>query len=93
MAKQKLNMEPGQKYKGYGLLNEFGEFEFIPEETGSRAGSIKLVKQGDGYQLSTTKNYVVIHIKIGRGSSVMDRMREYMSIVNQVLSDLREYEF
>jgi len=30
MAKEKMQMEVGKRYKGYGVLNEYGEYLFTP---------------------------------------------------------------
>lgn len=86
-------MPIGQKVRGYGLLNEYGEFDFIPEQTGIRQGQTKLIKGNDEYTLSETKKMVIVHIRLSKGDSKMDLLKEYLRIFNIVLEDLREYEF
>ena len=86
-------MPIGQKVRGYGLLNEYGEFDFIPEQTGIRQGQTKLIKGNDEYTLSETKKMVIVHIRLSKGDSKLDLLKEYLRIFNIVLSDLREYEF
>lgn len=86
-------MQVGQKYRGYGLLNEFGEFEFTPEQTGSRQGVVKMVKSGENYTLSTTKKCVVIHINLDRSDKPLVLIRGLMQVVNELLIDFRTYEF
>ena len=85
-------MEVGVKYKGYGMLNAFGEFEFTPEATGSRVGQIKAVKETGSYKLSTSKNFVLIHLKLERASS-LDLIKELMNIVNNLIQDFKKYDF
>lgn len=63
---EKKEMRPGQKYRGYGLINEYGEFEFVPEDTGSRKDTVKLLKTGDGFSVSYTKRSVLVHMKLSR---------------------------
>lgn len=86
-------MPIGQKVRGYGLLNEYGEFDFIPEQTGIRQGQTKLIKGNDEYTLSETKKMVIVHIRLSKGDSKLDLLKEYLRIFNIVLDDLREYEF
>lgn len=85
-------MQVGVKYKGYGMLNAFGEFEFTPEATGSRVGQIKVVKETGSYKLSTSKNFVLIHFKLERACS-LDLIKELMIIVNNLIQDFKKYEF
>lgn len=85
-------MVPGIKYRGYGVLNEFGEFEFIPENTGSRQGRKRLVKQGDNFSVSTTSNNLVIHMLVKRERERLKLVKEFMTVVNEVLMILRDYE-
>lgn len=90
---KKIEMPIGQKVRGYGLLNEYGEFDFIPEQTGIRQGQTKLIKGNDEYTLSETKKMVIVHIRLSKADSKMDLLKEYLRIFNIVLEDLREYEF
>lgn len=85
-------MEVGVKYKGYGMLNDFGEFEFTPEATGSRVGQIKVVKETGSYKLSTSKKFVLIHLKLERASS-FDLIKELMKVFNNLIQDFKKYEF
>lgn len=93
MAKKQLNLVAGQKYRGYGLINEYGEFEFTPEETGSRQGRVKKLTSGDGYDVSTTSKYVIMHIKVQRSKEPMAMMRELMRITDNLITVIRKYVF
>ena len=43
-----MNLEPGVKYRGTGWLNEYGEFQFQPEQKGSKPNNLKIVcQEGD----------------------------------------------
>lgn len=85
-------MQPGVKYRGYGLVNEYGEFEFIPENTGSRQGRKKIIKEGDGYNVSNTNAHIVIHLLLKKENERIKLVKEYMKLVNNVLEILRDYE-
>lgn len=90
---KKLNLEPGKKYRGYGTLNEYGEFEFVPEDTGAKAGAVKQVTQGKGYVVSESKQFVLVHLKIKRSMAKMERVKEYLRLSNQILTILHKYAF
>lgn len=89
---KKMEMPVGQKVRGYGLLNEYGEFEFIPEQTGLRMGQTKLLKQGDNYTLSTTKKFVIVHVRLDKANG-MKIIVNLMQAINNVVQTLRNYEF
>lgn len=91
--KKLQNLKQGVKYKGYGIINEYGEFEFIPEQKGSRNGWQKLVKQGDGWTFSSTKNSLVIHINLKREGDSLTRTAEFLKKTSPILNILRDYEF
>lgn len=91
--KKQLQMVAGQKYRGYGLLNEYGEFEFIPEDKGAREGVIKKVTIGNGYEVSTTKKYILFRIKIERSGDMVTRLSELLKKVDNLIKVIKEYEF
>lgn len=90
--KKKIEMKPGEKLKGYGLLNEFGEFEFIPEKTGSRQGAIKLVKETDCFTISTTKTKILVHLRLDKMSG-MALVTKFLSESTNILNILKGYDF
>lgn len=90
--KKKGEMIPGKRYKGYGFINEFNEFMFEPEATGSRAGAIKQICVRDGVSVSETKNYVLIHLKVAKKKERRDLIVELTRTFNQLLKIVREYD-
>lgn len=90
--KTKRNFEVGKKYRGYGYLNEYGEFEFIPENTGSRQGITKKLKEGEDFSVSTTSKYVLVHIRLERPASGVPGVQKLMKKVDNVLKVLLEYD-
>lgn len=90
--KQRVDMIPGVKYKGYGTLNSFGEFEFIPEQTGSRKGQRKLLKMGKNFTISETNQCILIHLNVSKQKDKVALMREYLKLTNNVLSIIKDYE-
>lgn len=88
-----LKLEVGKKYKGYGYINEFGEFEFTPEDTGAKAGAICQVKQGANYKVSTTKKLILISLKLEKEQEKMERVKSFLQLTNQILEILHKYAF
>lgn len=91
--KKKLQLVPGVRYKGYALINEYGQIEFDPEDKGAHEGRIKLVKSTDDYTVRESRKYVLLSIKIERKGEVIDRVQAFMKIVNNIISILRGYDF
>lgn len=92
MAKKRLDLIPGQKYKGYGFINEFGEFEFTPEQTGSRKGVKKFIKTGEGFTVCETRDLLITHITVRKTPKKVELMKEYLNIFNKTLEIIRDYE-
>lgn len=91
--KTKKDLTPGVKYRGYGYVNEFGEFSFEPEETGSRAGQMKIVLSKDDYTIIESKKYVLVRLKIDKGDCAMDRLKTLIKNFNELITVFKEYEF
>lgn len=89
---RKMDFPVGQKIRGYGTLNEYGEFEFTPEQTGTRAGRIKQLKSGDGFAVSYSNKRVMIHLNIAKKDS-LSMIKEVMRVVSNVICILKSYEF
>lgn len=92
MKTKKGQLEVGKRYRGYGVLNEYGEFSFEPENTGSRAGVFRQVAVRDGVRLSQTKDNILVHMKIRKSGSQRDYLRDIMQKVDVLLGLLKEYE-
>lgn len=91
MSRQKFDFPVGQKVRGYGLMNEYGEFDFIPEQTGSRQGMTKLIKETKNYTISTTKKKLLVYIRIEKQKR-LQLISNLLNEVNNVIQDLKSYE-
>lgn len=92
MPRKKIDLTPGVKYRGYGCINDFGEFEFVPEQTGSRKGQRSVLKIGNGFTVSETSNSILIHMNVQKNKDRVCVMREFLKLSNTVLSILKDYE-
>lgn len=91
--KKKLDLVPGIRYKGYALVNEYGQIQFDPEEKGAHEGRIKEVKRGDNYIVKESREYILLSIKVKRGETALDRVQNLMNVVNQLVNIFKEYDF
>lgn len=89
---KKVNLEPGVKYKGYAMLNEYGEIQFTPEQTGLNKGKYSIVKETDGYSIAVTKQFIIIRERIDKKNG-LPLIKDFMQTVNSIIQDLRSYEF
>lgn len=89
---KKMNFEVGKKYRGYGFINEYGEFEFKPEQTGANKGKVTQLRSTEDYILSYTKKYVLIHMKLEK-SSALELIKKLMTICSNLITDFKKYEF
>lgn len=92
MGLKKFEMPVGQKVKGYGLLNEYGEFDFIPEQKGAREGEVKLIKRGESFTLSSSKNCLIVHMRISKGNR-LDVIKDFCKSINCLMEVFNNYEF
>ncbi len=90
---KKTDFPIGQKVPGYGLLNEFGEFDFIPEQTGSRQGQTKLIKSNEDFTLSETKKKILVHVRLDKKAKKLELLKEFCTIMSNILNALKEYDF
>ncbi len=90
---KKQDMVVGKQYKGYAWRNEYGEFFFRPSAVGSRAGQTKRVCEEDNYILSTTKELVLIHIRLPKvKSGATGYIKALTAVVNKLIAAFFKYE-
>lgn len=82
---QKQDMVVGKEYKGYAWRNEYGEFFFRPAAVGSRAGRLKKIIEAEEYGVATTKDFVLIRIKMPK---VNGGATAYISALGKVVTKL-----
>ena len=85
-------MTPGKRYKGYGSINEFGEFDFTPSQVGSNPDQKKIIKETDEYTLYETKNFVLTSIRVPKTLTVFKRILFLLSIVDNIVTEFKKYE-
>lgn len=92
MPKKKEEMIPGKKYLGYGYINEFKEFYFEPQQTGSRAGVIKEICVTDGVHVKETKKLIMVQFNIEKDTTKQSYFIRLTSVVKIITKILRDYD-
>ena len=87
------DMVVGKQYKGYAWRNEYGEFFFRPSAVGSRAGQKMKICEENDYSLSTTKELVLVYIRIPRcQGGPTAYIKALTGVVNKLIAAFMRYE-
>lgn len=90
---KKLNLVPGKKYKGYAVLNEYGEINFTPAQVGSKPDQKKIVVEHEDYTIYETKNLIISSIRLPRELSMLKRVSALLKTVDQLIIEFKKYDF
>lgn len=85
-------MQPGVKYPGYAWVNKFHEFQFTPSQKGKNEGRMQIVREGNGYTVHTTRENIVIHIKIPRMDKPLERVAAFLKAQTEIIDILKDYD-
>ena len=92
MEKTRKDIQVGVKYSGYGVLNEFGEWTFIPSQVGSRKGRKRFVCGDNDYTIYTTNKKVIVHMTFSRNERLA-LLKEFLKIIDRLLAAFKSYDF
>lgn len=88
-------MEVGKRYKGYGILNEYGDYTFTPcEVMDERQERMRIVESSGGTTLYESKNYFKISVRISKKDTQTDFMALVHSLCTEIMRavyNLRKY--
>lgn len=88
----KDEMKPGIKYRGYGMLNEWKEFYFTPENTGSRAGREKMLYGSQTLKIKKTKNLVIVCANLELQQNKLDYIKAFAEAFNEFTKFIKTHE-
>lgn len=88
----KKELIPGVRYRGYAYVNEYGQINFDPEETGKRAGLIKMLHTSGKYTLKLTREHLLVTMKIVRDGDFVVMTKEAYEILSDLLVKARTYD-
>jgi len=84
----KMNLEPGVKYRGTGWINEYGEFQFTPEQKGTKPSNLKIVVQESNYTIYESAHLWQVKLNFPKSN---DDTSRFMSIFTVACSKLVKY--
>lgn len=88
-------IEPGKRYKGSAMINEYGEIEFRPyqeaEERNPRFRSLRGA-EGDTWRIMTSKDKVRLIVTVDRLQMPKDMQEELRTAFLTALTELKAYE-
>lgn len=85
-------MVPGVRYRGYGFINDFKEFQFVPEDTGSRAGREKCIYDREGLKINETKNLLVVKLNIEKADDKAKLISQVAAMFNNLTKFIQKYD-
>lgn len=93
MARMKMQMEPGKRYKGTAFINEYGEFDFTPYQQGTRENGMKVVRDADDYSIYESAEWLKISVKVKKqtGQSVLQVAQSMMQTFTSAVFSLKKY--
>lgn len=91
MAKRKIKMEVGKRYKGYGLINEYGEYMFEPCQVESNPRNMHILKMLDGITVYESDRLFKVSIKIPKGLTLTQMVQELGAALATAAGILRKY--
>ncbi len=89
---KQVQMIPGKRYRGYGYINNYKQFCFEPEATGSQAGREVALMSWELASLKKTKNYMIATIKIPLEMGQPDMALHLMCKINEIDKFIRTHE-
>lgn len=91
--RRKIELIPGKKYRGTGCLNEYGEFDFTPENKGSKPNNMKLIKETEDFSLYESKDMIKVSVKIPKLSKKSELISQFMKSFTNAVVELKNYDF
>lgn len=91
MARNKMKLIPGTKYKGVGWVNEYGQTYFEAYQKGEKPNNMKLIKETEMFSLYESGNYLKISVKIAKSDDKFDMVRTFMGAFQGACVELKNY--
>lgn len=84
-------MEIGRRYKGYAVLNEYGQFEFTPCQKMPSEGRMKIVRSGSNYTLYESRYQFRLSFTFSKGDNAMQSVKAFLNSVQSCIAILYKY--
>ncbi len=88
---KKINLEPGVKYRGTGWINEYGEFQFTPQQKGSKPSNLKVVHQEGDYAIYESAHLWQVKVSFAKENlDIANFLRVFTAACNKLVGYLRK---
>lgn len=91
MARSKMKMEVGKRYKGCGWINEYGQTFFEAYQSNQRDNAMKLVKENESYSLYESGNFLKIAVKIEKETDKFEMIKKFMAAFQDACFEIKNY--
>ena len=86
----KLQMEPGRKYRGSAWINEYGEIQFRPEQKGTKPGNLKIVAEHESFTIYESRDIFKVAVRFSKQDfSFASALNKMIFIVSQLKTYLK----
>lgn len=92
MARKKMTLVVGKKYKGYGWVNEYGQTFFEASQPGVNPNNMKLIKETKEFSLYESANFLKIAVKIEKDSDKFEMIRRFMAAFTKASVEIKNYK-
>lgn len=92
MGRQKMKLVPGEKYKGVGWVNEYGQTYFEAYQKGQKPNNMKLIKETDKFSLYESGNFLKISVKIEKNADKFEMVKTFMSAFQGACMEIKNYD-
>lgn len=91
--REKMRMEPGVKYRGWGMVNEYGEVTFEASQPRRNPNAMRIVRDTDDVTLYESLNYWRLTLRIDKHSNEPQpvRLKHILNAAWSAIWDLRRY--
>lgn len=91
MEKQKLQLEPGKRYKGYFWINDYGEIQVKPTAAGTKPMNMKIVLETNLFTLYESKNLFKVSLKIEKKTITIPSLTNiFMFVISQITQYIKK---
>lgn len=87
-----MTLVPGEKYKGVGWVNEYGQTYFEAYQKGTKENNMKLVKENETFSLYESGNFLKISVKIEKTADKFDMIKVFMKAFQDACVELKNYD-
>lgn len=91
LMKKKIKMEVGKRYKGYGVLNEYGEYTFEPCQVVENPKNMRIVHAQGNSTIYESERYYKIAVKVQKCMNIPSVIRTFTIDMTRALYNLRKY--